>query len=112
MDTPKALARQIPLRPSSVALVFEAPSQHGGPTSTEVKRRETLKALSRLLFRSGTCSLSLLSQRRTTKSVKSSPGAECSAKSSTVARVEKRTWFAVAPLRDLTAADKRPISNS
>src|ERR1700688_2839926 len=112
LDTPIALARQTRLRPSSVTLVIEAPSQHTWPTATELSRRGTEKSLSRLLFLSGTCAVNLVSQRRTTRSVKSSAGGHWSAKSSTVARVEKRTWFAVAPLRDSTAADKRPISNS
>src|ERR1700688_1878818 len=110
LDTPIALARQTCLRPSSVTLVFEAPSQHTWPTATELGRLDTKKFLSRLLLRSE--SASLVSQRRITRRVKSSPGGHWSAKSSTVARVEKRTWFAVAPLRDSTAADKRPISNS
>src|ERR1700730_13419097 len=70
-----SVAHQTALRPSSVAFVFEAPSQHGWPTSTELGRRlDTEKSLSRLLFRSGIRSVSLVSQRRTTRSVKSSPG--------------------------------------
>src|ERR1700688_2335137 len=113
LDTPIAVARQTPSRPSSVALVFEAPGQHVWPIATELSRRlDTEKSLSRLLFLSGTCAVNLVSQRRTTRSVKSSAGGHWSAKSSTVARVEKRTWLAVAPLTDSTAADKRSISNS
>src|SRR3984957_7694238 len=71
LDTPIALARQTCLRPSSVALVFEAPNQHVWPTATELSRLDTEKFLSRLLLRSG--SASLVSQRRITRRVKSSP---------------------------------------
>src|ERR1700688_3971421 len=72
LDTPVALARQTRLKPSSLALVFEAPGQHGWPTATELSRLDTEKFLSRLLLRSG--SASLVSQRRITRRVKSSPG--------------------------------------
>src|ERR1700693_3854336 len=72
LDTPIASARQTSLRPSSVALVFEAPGQHVWPTATELSRLDTEKFLSRLLLRSG--SASLFSQRRITRRVKSSPG--------------------------------------
>src|ERR1700692_2627344 len=72
LDTPIALARQTRLRPSSVALVFEAPNQHVWPAATELSRLDTEKFLSRLLLRSG--SASLVSQRRITRRVKSSPG--------------------------------------
>src|ERR1700731_3258199 len=72
LGTPITLARQTCLRPSSVALVFEAPNQHVWPTATELSRLDTEKFLSRLLLRSG--SASLVSQRRITRRVKSSPG--------------------------------------
>src|ERR1700730_18628185 len=72
LNTPITLARQTCLRPSSVALVFEAPNQHVWPTPPELSRLGTEKFLSRLLLRSE--SAILVSQRRITRRVKSSPG--------------------------------------
>src|ERR1700676_133754 len=89
LDTPIALARQTRLRPSSVTLVFEAPSQHTWPTATELTRRGTEKSLSRLLFRSG--SASLVAQRRTTRRVKSSAGGKLGGKREPAPRGEKKT---------------------
>src|SRR5207249_2296265 len=51
-------------------------------------------------------------RRRTTRSVKSSPGGHSPAKSSTAASVENRAWFALAPLTAPAAAERRSIPNS
>src|SRR5260370_40920579 len=87
--------------PSSLLVTFL------GRTTDAGRRRVFGKSL---LPAEARCALA--SRRRTTKSVKSSPGGQASAKSSTAPSVEKSTWFALAPLTASAAEVSLAISNS
>src|SRR5258706_697934 len=87
---------------ASARLAFFDRKSEGG------RRRGGEKSLLRKLG----VSFIVASRRRTIRSVKSSSGGRASAKSRTAASVEKRAWFALAPLTAPATADRRPISNS